>query len=203
MAEVTLKDVVNSLGPNDAICWQRSGSTLAQVMACCLTAPSHYLNQCWLSIRKVQWYSYEDNFRSDISPITEISLKIIHTKFHWNLPGANELKSIPTKPQQNTTKQKTNCVPISWDVLCTQYASRPPTAKKGPPWHVCLCIQVQECGLPPCQCWVPGASKIQSGQLNYHPPLHKLQVFFPNRHRGKWTIVNSLAPRGGLTTVSN
>ena len=24
------------------------GSTLAQVMACCLTAPSHYLNQCWL-----------------------------------------------------------------------------------------------------------------------------------------------------------
>ena len=23
-----------------------SGTTLAQVMACCLTAPSHYLNQC-------------------------------------------------------------------------------------------------------------------------------------------------------------
>ena len=30
-----------------AMSWrQRSGSTLAQVMACCLTAPSHYLNQC-------------------------------------------------------------------------------------------------------------------------------------------------------------
>ena len=28
----------------------RSGSTLAQVMACCLTAPSQYLNQCWLII---------------------------------------------------------------------------------------------------------------------------------------------------------
>ena len=28
--------------------WHRSESTLAQVMACCLTAPSHYLNQCWL-----------------------------------------------------------------------------------------------------------------------------------------------------------
>ena len=28
--------------------WQRSGSTLAQVMVCCLMAPSHYLNQCWL-----------------------------------------------------------------------------------------------------------------------------------------------------------
>ena len=36
----------NSLGPSDAIWRQRSGSTLAQVMACCLTAPSHNLNQC-------------------------------------------------------------------------------------------------------------------------------------------------------------
>ena len=35
----------------------RSGSTLAQVMACCLTAPSHYLNQCWLIISEVQWHS--------------------------------------------------------------------------------------------------------------------------------------------------
>ena len=36
----------------------KSGSTLAQVMACCLTAPSHYLNQCWLIISEVQWHSY-------------------------------------------------------------------------------------------------------------------------------------------------
>ena len=35
----------NSLWLSDAIWWQKSGSTLAQVMACCLTAPSHYLNQ--------------------------------------------------------------------------------------------------------------------------------------------------------------
>ena len=28
------------------------GSKLAQVMACCLTAPSHYLNQCWLIMSK-------------------------------------------------------------------------------------------------------------------------------------------------------
>ena len=30
-------------------------STLTQVMACCLTEPSHYLNQSWLNIGKVQW----------------------------------------------------------------------------------------------------------------------------------------------------
>ena len=35
----------NSLWPSDTIWRQRSGSTLAQVMACWLTATSHYLNQ--------------------------------------------------------------------------------------------------------------------------------------------------------------
>ena len=43
---------LNSLWPSDAIWWHISGSTLAQVMACCLTALSHYLNQCWLIISK-------------------------------------------------------------------------------------------------------------------------------------------------------
>ena len=59
----TLKTIlvalINSLWPSNAIWWQRSGSTLAQVMACCLTAPSHYLNQCWLIISKVLWHSSE------------------------------------------------------------------------------------------------------------------------------------------------
>ena len=39
---------VNSLWHSDAISQLRSGSTLVQLMDCCLTAPSHYLNQCWL-----------------------------------------------------------------------------------------------------------------------------------------------------------
>ena len=37
---------INTLWPTDAIWRHRSGSTLAQAMACCLMAPSHYLNQC-------------------------------------------------------------------------------------------------------------------------------------------------------------
>ena len=36
-------------------------------MACCLTAPSHYLNQCWLAISKVLWHSSEGNFVRDTS----------------------------------------------------------------------------------------------------------------------------------------
>ena len=50
----------NSLGPSDVIWRCRSWSTLVQAMACCLTATSHYLNQCWLIISKVLWHSSED-----------------------------------------------------------------------------------------------------------------------------------------------
>ena len=60
---------VNSLWPSDAIRRQGTESTLAQVMACCLTAPSHYLNQCWLIIGKVQWHSSADYFTRYTSPI--------------------------------------------------------------------------------------------------------------------------------------
>ena len=53
-AKQTLQNrILNSLRPSDAIWRQRTGSTLAQVMACCLMATSHYLNQCWLIISKV------------------------------------------------------------------------------------------------------------------------------------------------------
>ena len=53
----------NSQWPSNAICWHRSWSTLAQVMACCMMAPSHYLNQCWLIIKAVVWYSPEQFHR--------------------------------------------------------------------------------------------------------------------------------------------
>ena len=38
----------NTFGPNVYVWQQRYGSTLSQVIACYLTSPSHYLNQCWL-----------------------------------------------------------------------------------------------------------------------------------------------------------
>ena len=61
--------IINSLWPSDAIWRQRSWSTLAQVMACCLTAPSHFLNQCWLIISEAQWHSYKGNSTRDASNI--------------------------------------------------------------------------------------------------------------------------------------
>ena len=66
--------ILNSLRPSDTIWRHGSGSTLAQVMACCLMAPSHYLNQCWLIISKVLWLSCRGNFTRDASIIN-----------YWNL----------------------------------------------------------------------------------------------------------------------
>ena len=51
-----------SLCPRDTIWRHRSVSTLAPVLAWCLMAPSHYMNQSWLIISKVQWHSSEDIF---------------------------------------------------------------------------------------------------------------------------------------------
>ena len=68
-----IHDWINSLWPSDTIWRHISGSTLAQVMDFCLTAPSHYLDQRWLIISKVQWHSSECNFTRDTSAIS-----------HWN-----------------------------------------------------------------------------------------------------------------------
>ena len=61
---------IYSMWPSDAIHRPRSRSTLAQVMACCLTAPSHNLDQCSLIISKVQGHSYEGDFTRNISAIS-------------------------------------------------------------------------------------------------------------------------------------
>ena len=55
------KTSLNSLWPSDAIWQHRSGSSLAEVMACCLAASSHYQSQCWLSVSIVLWHSPESN----------------------------------------------------------------------------------------------------------------------------------------------
>ena len=85
---------VNSLWPCDAIWHHRSGLTLAQVMACCLTMPSHYLNSWRFLISEVLWYSPENNFIASAKILFCImSLKFIYIFFKLlsNLPGASEL----------------------------------------------------------------------------------------------------------------
>ena len=88
---------INSLWPTDAIWWQGSRSTLVQVMACCLMAPSHYLKIVDLSYLR-------SSLRAALLEIsqpsvTKISLKIIFLRFYWvkstssRFPGINLYKS--------------------------------------------------------------------------------------------------------------
>ena len=55
----------NSLMPSDAIWRQGYWTSLAQVMACRLTAPIHYLKQCWLivncTLRNKLWWNFNQN----------------------------------------------------------------------------------------------------------------------------------------------
>ena len=44
---------INPFWRSDAIWRLKRGSTFAKVMACCLTAPSHYRNLCWLIISNI------------------------------------------------------------------------------------------------------------------------------------------------------
>ena len=89
----------NSLWPSDAIWRQRSGSTLAQVMACCLIAPSHYLNQCWLIINEVQWHSYQGNYTRDASTINHKNLfENYMSKMSFKIPRGQWIKLIEDNP---------------------------------------------------------------------------------------------------------
>ena len=79
---------IHSLWPSDVIRWYKTGLTLACVMVCGLTAPSHYLNQCSLIISEVLWHSSEDNFTGNTQDICPWYMSLIQVLF----PEANELK---------------------------------------------------------------------------------------------------------------
>ena len=90
---------VNSLGPSDGICRQRSGSTLAPVMACCLMAPSHiWTNVDWSSTKSNDIHIRAISQEKPQPSITKICLKIICLKFHSNFPGVNELTRLHRLP---------------------------------------------------------------------------------------------------------
>ena len=80
----------NSLWPSDAMWRQRSGSTLAQVMACCLTAIT-WTNVDWSSVKSSDIHIRAISQEMLQPSITKICLKITYLKFHSNFPGANEL----------------------------------------------------------------------------------------------------------------
>ena len=72
------------------------GQHLAQVIACCLAAPSHHLDQYWIVIRKLQGNCLRPVSQAIPQPRnTKVSLKCTHSTFLSNLPGTNELNVCP------------------------------------------------------------------------------------------------------------
>ena len=65
---------------------------LLMLWSCCLTAPSHYLNQCWLLISEVLWHSHESNFTvSTQTTLLYYEFESILLKLLPHLPVAKEL----------------------------------------------------------------------------------------------------------------
>ena len=108
---------VNSLWPSDTIWRQRSWSTLAQVTACCLTTPRHYLNQCWLVISKVELHSSKGKFTRVTSAINHWEYLLVkyrktsnirHTLVgnkivdHSDVVGASPVGAAPTTSSFST-----------------------------------------------------------------------------------------------------
>ena len=91
-------ETFNSLWPNDAICQLRFWSTLALVMECCLTAPRHYLSQCWLLTGEVPLHSPKSNFTTN----AEIIILCNEFENYTYSPTSNglskKIKPITTNP---------------------------------------------------------------------------------------------------------
>ena len=68
---------IDSLWPSDAIWHRRYWSTLVQVMA-----PSHYLNQYWLSVNKVLWRSFQCN---DYLNTQNINIQVLFEIFTFKI----------------------------------------------------------------------------------------------------------------------
>ena len=107
---------LKSLWPGDTIWRHGTRSTLAQVMACCLTAPSHYLNQCWLIIVEVPWHLSQGVIRRYVKiAINKSRLKIAVLKWHLGLPGANELKPWLAGLRFHLNSQNRHLITCPWE----------------------------------------------------------------------------------------
>ena len=87
-----------------SIWWHRTGSTLAQMMACCLMVPNHYLNKCLLIIIKVRWHSSGGISTRD-TPATNhwnyLEKYSAYLDFHSNFPGAIKLGDAAVTKKSN------------------------------------------------------------------------------------------------------
>ena len=159
-------------------------STLAHVMTCCLTAPSHYLKQCWLIIKRVLWYCPFDIFFLKCSRYKFVKsfwkIELIKGKLLLQLPGANEL---------NVCCYVSPCV-IVWYLYINTRESR------------CDCVSSLARSLILCSCHGPLTryAKLRVAHASGMPGTFfpRLRVSDPDMHHGagvthvQWCMPGSL-----------
>ena len=150
VALYTVVKPLNSLWPSDVIWWQRSGSTLAQVMTCCLTAPHHYLNQCWLIIRAGVKYVLSNT--NTFFPEFQIQIQIHQQKSYQIQIQIQLIK------YKYTMRPRQNCRHFTDDVLFIQISLK--IVSKGPIYNKPTLVQIMAWGWvgnkPLSDQWWPG-----------------------------------------------
>ena len=90
-------------------------SILVQFMACCLMAPSHYLNQFWPINSEVSWYSPQGNFQEMLeTSIHETSLKMTNLRLIYNHISLGLVSYFLRK----LSRSKVNARVPLWCLLC-------------------------------------------------------------------------------------
>ena len=117
-------------------------------MACCLMAPSHYLNQCWLFFNEILWYSTKGSFTGkpqNIYPWNEFenyqfNIQTTSLRGQWNING---LYGITTHLAWGWP-----CRAVDWHCSCvhpirdygTEIASAAPSYRLPPFWAWWRCV---------------------------------------------------------------
>ena len=131
------KPRINSLWPTDTMRWQGTESTLAQVMACCLMAPSHYLNQCWLIISQVlafirghyheniwRYQAVKQDWKQGWGQIRFIKYKYKYKYKNLDFSNTNTNTNILLKFDSNTNTNTNTLIQIQIQIRSTKYICR-------------------------------------------------------------------------------
>ena len=122
-----------SVWPNDAKCRLKSGAKIVQVMVCCLTSSSHYLNQCWLvthgargvQLRAISHKVFRLSLTTKCLQITYLDILIMSSS-----PKVNELRldifSLPRlilglRPANERRRYKVTPSLIGWAQISPDY----------------------------------------------------------------------------------
>ena len=153
------------------------GSTLIQVMACCLMAPVHYLNHSLFILRGIQWHALESNFTTNAherDPWHVLGYWTFDLLLHF--PGISGLINQSFQPWQQAlcenrhliyhTNMYLHCVPKKYEItgmpnLMTAWVKYIITHTQKRRWMrgICCCV------------WSNVYMKVQQCSLKYHTKL--------------------------------